>query len=57
LHGKVTAGLYVGEIEAKPHKTIGADHLITDRKVLREHPPDILVTDLEGSGRRVVNGS
>jgi len=53
----VTAGLYVGEIEAKPHKTIGADHLITDRKVLREHPPDILVTDLEGSGRRVVNGS
>jgi len=41
----VTAGLYVGEIEAKPHKTIGADHLITDRKVLREHPPDILLTN------------
>ena len=41
--GEVTAGLYVGgEGDAQ---VMGPDHLITDREVLRKHPPDILLTN------------
>lgn len=45
LRSKVTAGLYVGEREKAPHITMGGDHVITDRETLREHPPDILLTN------------
>ena len=45
LRGKVTAGLYVGETGASPRKRMTADHLIENREVLRERPPDILLTN------------
>ena len=45
LRGKVSAGLYIGEIEKSPHRSMGQRHVITDRNVLREHPPDILLTN------------
>ena len=45
LRGRVTAGLYVGETGASPRRRMGADHLIENRDVLREHPPDILLTN------------
>jgi DEAD/DEAH box helicase domain-containing protein len=40
---RVTAGLYVGG-EGK-HGVRGARHLVDDRKVLRQSPPDILLTN------------
>ncbi|MBL4771894.1 MAG: DEAD/DEAH box helicase, partial [Planctomycetes bacterium] len=43
LKGVVTAGLYVGG-EAT-HPIADRDHLIDDRKVLRQSPPDILLTN------------
>ena len=45
LHGKVTAGLYVGETAASPRQRMGADHVIENREVLRERPPDLLLTN------------
>ena len=45
LHGMVTAGLYVGETGASPRQRMGADHVIENREVLRERPPDILLTN------------
>ena len=45
LRGRVTAGLYVGETGASPRRRMGADHLIENRDVLREHPSDILLTN------------
>ena len=45
LRGRVTAGLYVGETGASPRRRTGADHLIENREVLREHPPDMLLTN------------
>ncbi len=45
LRGKVTAGLYVGETGASPRTHMTADHLIENRDVLRERPPDILLTN------------
>ena len=45
LHGKVAAGLYVGETGASPRQRMGADHVIENREVLRERPPDILLTN------------
>ena len=45
LRGRVTAGLYVGETGASPRTRMTADHLIENRDVLREHPPDILLTN------------
>jgi len=45
LRGKVTAGLYVGETGASPRERMEADHLIENRAVLRERPPDILLTN------------
>ena len=45
LRGKVTVGLYVGETGASPRKRMTAAHLIENRDVLREHPPDILLTN------------
>ena len=45
LRGRVSAGLYVGESERTPHTAMGPDHVITDRRTLRERPPDILLTN------------
>ena len=45
LRGKVTAGLYVGESGASPRESMAPDHLIENREVLRERPPDILLTN------------
>ncbi|MDE0177891.1 MAG: DEAD/DEAH box helicase [Bryobacterales bacterium] len=45
LQGKVVAGLYVGETDASVRERMAADHLIENREVLRERPPDILLTN------------
>ncbi len=48
LRGKVTAGVFVGrdnQPQRSAHKTMGPDHVITDRDTLRERPPDILLTN------------
>ena len=48
LRGKVTAGVFVGrdnQPQRSAHKTMGRDHVITDRETLRERPPDILLTN------------
>ena len=45
LRGSVTAGLYVGESGASPRQSMTEDHLIENREVLRERPPDILLTN------------
>ena len=48
LRGKVTAGVFVGrdnQPQRSAHKAMGRDHVITDRDTLREHPPDILLTN------------
>lgn len=45
LKAKVTAGLYVGGREKTPRRTMSAAHIITDRETLRQHPPDILLTN------------
>jgi len=43
LKGRATAGLYIGGEGNK--RTMGPDHVITDREVLRKHPADILLTN------------
>ena len=45
LRGKVTAGIYVGSKEKSPHGTMGERHIISDREVIRQNPPDILLTN------------
>ena len=45
LRGKVTAGLYVGESGASPRPRMTTDYLMENREVLRERPPDILLTN------------
>ena len=45
LRGRVTAGLYVGQAEQSSHIGMGPEHVVTDRAMLREHPPDILLTN------------
>ena len=47
LRGKVTAGVFVGrdnQPQRSAHKSMGRDHVVTDRETLRESPPDILLT-------------
>ena len=41
---QITAGIYTGD-NATEHKDITDDHLISDRKALRQAPPDILLTN------------
>lgn len=44
----VTAGLYIGESQtgkATAHRSMGADHIITDRARMQRDPPDILLTN------------
>ena len=48
LRSKVTAGVFVGrdnQPQRPTHKTMGRDHVVTDRDALRERPPDILLTN------------
>lgn len=45
LRGNMNIGMYVGGSGASAHTTMGARHVITDRKTLRENPPDILLTN------------
>ena len=46
LRGKVRAGLYIGDDgEGQAHGVMGSDHVITDRSVLKQQPPDILLTN------------
>ena len=47
-HGEVRAGLYIGRGrtgKASEQSTMTADQLITDRDVMQEDPPDILLTN------------
>lgn len=44
LHGKVTAGLFIGG-ESDQSVEMTPDWLITSKSHLREHPPDILLTN------------
>ena len=41
----VRAALYTGDSSAQPRKHVTADSLITDRYVIRDSPPDILLTN------------
>ena len=41
----VRAAVYTGDSSARPHKHVTADSLITDRYVIRDDPPDILLTN------------
>ena len=43
LKGRVTAGMYVGG--KGKNKTMGPDFVITDKEILQENPPDILLTN------------
>ncbi|NBD34138.1 MAG: DEAD/DEAH box helicase [Cyanobacteria bacterium] len=45
LKGKVTAGLFVGEKEQHPNAVMTSDGVITDKDILRQSPPDILLTN------------
>jgi DEAD/DEAH box helicase domain-containing protein len=45
LKGRVSAGLYVGDTEQSPKKTMTRDSVITCKDTLRQHPPDILLTN------------
>ena len=45
LSSRVTAGLYVGEGGALRRERMTPDHLIENRDVLRQQPPDILLTN------------
>lgn len=45
LHGKIRAGLFVGESEREPHVVMDSHMIITDKSTLRQSPPDILLTN------------
>ena len=45
LNSRVTAGLYVGEGDASRRERMAPDHLVENRDVLRQQPPDILLTN------------
>jgi DEAD/DEAH box helicase domain-containing protein len=45
LRGQVTAGLFVGESEKHPRKTMEPDGILTDKDLMRSSPPDILLTN------------
>ncbi|MDZ7852764.1 MAG: DEAD/DEAH box helicase [Halomonas sp.] len=45
LDGKLTVGLFTGDDQAQPAKTMSPEGVITDKETLREHPPDILLTN------------
>lgn len=41
----VTAGLYTGEASSSGRTLVSADGLITDRRIMHDSPPDILLTN------------
>jgi DEAD/DEAH box helicase domain-containing protein len=45
LFGNITAGMYLGDKEEHPSGIMSARKIITDRDVLRQSPPDILLTN------------
>jgi len=45
LRGQVTAGLYIGEQPKQPASAMTEDEIITDKNLLRQNPPDILLTN------------
>ena len=45
LAGKVTAGLYIGDKDETPTSAMTSEKIITDKRLLREAPPDILLTN------------
>ncbi len=45
LKGRLRVGLFVGGMEENPSKSMSAESIITDKNVLREQPPDILLTN------------
>ena len=38
-------GLYIGSSEQNPHKSMSKDYVITDKEILCDNPPDILLTN------------
>ncbi|MBT5934399.1 DEAD/DEAH box helicase [Sulfurimonas sp.] len=38
-------GLYIGSSEQNPHKSMSKDYVITDKDILGDNPPDILLTN------------
>ena len=45
LKGNVTAGIYIGQMEKSPSKTMGPETIISDKETLKLTPPDILLTN------------
>ena len=45
LHGKIRAGLFVGSKSEEPLPRMGKHSIITDKDILRDNPPDILLTN------------
>ena len=45
LNNKVTAGLYIGDKDDSPSPTMGPNKVITDKQVIRDAPPDLLLTN------------
>lgn len=45
LKGRISVGLYVGDAEETPQKTMTRDGVITCKDTLRDYPPDILLTN------------
>jgi len=45
LQGKITAGLYIGDQDETPTSVMGSDKIITDKRIIRESPPDLLLTN------------
>lgn len=45
LRGSIKAGMFVGDKEEHPSKNMMRKQIITDRDVLRDNPPDILLTN------------
>ena len=41
----IRVGLYIGSQEANPHKSMTEEYVITDKDVLGDNPPDILLTN------------
>lgn len=45
LRGQVTAGLYVGQGSSDPCPVMRRDSIITDKEIMRQSPPHILLTN------------
>ena len=45
LRGHITAGLFIGQNEQDPHVSMTPDGIITNKDIIRDNPPDILLTN------------